>query len=179
MPLAETLKVEVAVKQEIGGERTSAYYVLAAAWVALMAISTPLWPWFLTTVLHIDNVEFVSQLVNHLSPGYTMFAFNILILGTLYGLGKTHMIFLQTLVANIFYIIYYDLIHQDVISLTLQNLVIMFNIGMVLATGTSVLQYQYLLRKKGKQVALSSPSIYRRLEQKAKSFFNSLPLKMI
>jgi hypothetical protein len=41
-----------------------------------------------------------------------MLAFNILILGTLYGLGKTHMIFLQTLVANVFYIVYYDLVHQ-------------------------------------------------------------------
>ena len=40
---------------------------------------------------------------------------------------------------------------QDVISLTLQNLVIMFNCGMALATGTSVLQYQYILRKKVKQ----------------------------
>ena len=112
LPLAETLKIEVSVKQDIGADRTSAYYVLAAAWVALMAISTPFWPWFLATVLHIQNVEAVSQLVNHLSPGYTMFAFNILILGTLYGLGKTHMIFLQTLVANIFYIVYYDLVHQ-------------------------------------------------------------------
>jgi hypothetical protein len=35
--------LQVAVKREIGGDRTSAYYVLAAAWVALMAISTPLW----------------------------------------------------------------------------------------------------------------------------------------
>jgi uncharacterized membrane protein len=69
-------------------------------------------PWFLSTILHVENVDVVCQLVHHLSPGYTMLAFNILILGTLYGLGKTHMIFLQTLVANVFYIVYYDLVHQ-------------------------------------------------------------------
>ena len=40
---------------------------------------------------------------------------------------------------------------QDVISLTLPNIVIMFNCGMALATGAAVFQYQYLLRKKGKQ----------------------------
>ena len=43
VPLAETLKVEVAVKQNFSAQISSAFYVLTALWVVLMAIVSPFW----------------------------------------------------------------------------------------------------------------------------------------
>jgi hypothetical protein len=53
--------LQVAVKREIGGDRTSAYYVLAAAWVALMAISTPLWYFDSLILKYINQIMFLEK----------------------------------------------------------------------------------------------------------------------
>ena len=108
---------------------------------------------FLSTVLHVENVEAVTDLVNHLSPGYAVLPFSFLLISTFYGLGKTHLILIQTLVANIFYIVFYDLIHQEVINLTLPNIVAMFNCGIGLAFVASVAIFYLMVRKKRREEA--------------------------
>jgi len=102
----------------------------------------------LSTVMHVENLDAVSELIYQLCPGYSLFVFNLIILATFYGLGKTHFILVQTLVANIFYVIYYDLIHQDIIGLSLRNIVIMFNIGMGLASAAAGFLFYFMFRKK-------------------------------
>lgn len=98
--------------------------------------------------MHVENLDAVSQLIYQLCPGYSLFVFSLIILSTFYGLGKTHFILVQTLVANIFYVVYYDLIHQDIIGLTLRNIVIMFNIGIGLAALAAAILFYFMFRKK-------------------------------
>jgi hypothetical protein len=43
LPLAETLKVEVAVRREFSHAHVSAYYIVTLAWLVIAALCYPFW----------------------------------------------------------------------------------------------------------------------------------------
>ena len=100
------------VKQEIGSSiNTEAMRIplwikifphlsLNIVCLIIWGLTYPGWNYFIKIVLQADQTDLVQNLIEHLVPFYTFFTFVPILEGVFYGLGKTNLLALKSLIGN-------------------------------------------------------------------------------
>ena len=129
-------------------EKSLGYFVITAGVVLLWFVTIPAWKPFIQHAMNIENYEEVFNLVMILLGFYVVFAFNNVIDGIFYGLGKTSYMLCQSLIVNIaLYGTAFILYQTGVYQPTLESVAIMFGCGILMDKAVTITLYIYMLKK--------------------------------
>lgn len=103
LALGQVVRQDAANSQGRLGPRQYPYALLLAASVALWFASQPAWDWFIRHVLGAENPAAVHAVLSLLLPFYAVFSVTHMLQSYLYGMGRTDLIFYQSIVVNIGY----------------------------------------------------------------------------
>lgn len=104
LALSELVKRDVGEDVKNIARNTKGYFSLGLIFVAIWCITIPFWQSFLANVMNVQDIKTVMYIVGVQTVFYFVFIFNNSILdATLYGLGKTNYMFIQSLWINVGY----------------------------------------------------------------------------
>lgn len=130
--LAEVVKRDIASNYRNIISNTRYYFLATVLFSILWVVSIPIWEWFLSNLLKIDN-PLVIHLMTIQTGFYIVFMFNNSVLdATLTGMGLTKYILYQSIIVNIgYYGIIYILHNLGYIEMSLDNIAYIFGVGML------------------------------------------------
>lgn len=133
------------------------YYFIAAAAVAVWAITIPLWTPFYRYAEHLGNADEIFLITIKLVPFYVAYAGSAVMDNIFIGLGKTTYNAINSLVVNlIYYGIFYILYRTGIITFSMDVIILMFGFGMVVHLIVAVIEERLFLCKFEKKEWLSS-----------------------
>ncbi len=128
--------------------RRSNYYLIAAASVALWAVTIPAWTPFLRYAQGLENAEEIFSVIIRLVPFYVAYAGCAIIDSFFVGLGKTKCLAINSLIINLgYYGVFYLLYRTNTISFDLNTIILMFGFGMVAHLIVSLIEEKIVFRK--------------------------------
>lgn len=146
--LYDVIKKETAESTDNIRNKTLGYIVVSALFSALWFASIPLWKPFIRYVLNSEAYQTIYHVVLISSAFYTMYIFNCVCDGTIYGRGKTNYMLIESIFTNgLYYVTMFVLWKTGVWVPTLDGIALMFGIGMAIDLIPTVGCYVYLLKK--------------------------------
>ena len=129
--------------------RQSNYYFIAAAVVAVWAVTVPLWTPFFRYAENLPNAGAIFAIVIKLVPFYVAYIGGAIIDNIFVGLGKTAYNAINSLVINVvYYGIFFVLYLTNAIAFTMDTIIVMFGLGMVAHFALSLLLEKVFLKMK-------------------------------
>ena len=158
--LLPALALSELVKRDVGADvtniakNTKGYLLLGLIFIVMWCLTIPFWHSFLVNVMNVQDTKTVMYIVGVQTVFYFVFIFNNSILdATLYGLGKTNYMFIQSLWVNVgYYGTMFILYKVGVFTPTLLNICLMFGFGILIDLIPTVILYKKALREKGIKV---------------------------
>lgn len=149
LALSELVKRDVGEDVKNIARNTKGYFSLGLIFVAIWCITIPFWHSFLANVMNVQDIKTVMYIVGVQTVFYFVFMFNNSILdATLYGLGKTNYMFIQSLWVNVgYYGTMFILYKVGVFTPTLLNICLMFGFGILIDLIPTVILYKKALRE--------------------------------
>lgn len=149
LALSELVKRDVGEDVKNIARNTKGYFSLGLIFVAIWFITIPFWQSFLANVMNVQDIKTVMYIVGVQTVFYFVFIFNNSILdATLYGLGKTNYMFIQSLWVNVgYYGTMFILYKVGVFTPTLLNICLMFGFGILIDLIPTVILYKKALRE--------------------------------
>lgn len=149
LALSELVKRDVGEDVKNIARNTKGYFSLGLIFVAIWCITIPFWQSFLANVMNVQDIKTVMYIVGIQTVFYFVFIFNNSILdATLYGLGKTNYMFIQSLWVNVgYYGTMFILYKVGVFTPTLLNICLMFGFGILIDLIPTVILYKKALRE--------------------------------
>ena len=149
LALSELVKRDVGEDVKNIARNTKGYFSLGLIFVAIWCITIPFWHSFLANVMNVQDIKTVMYIVGVQTVFYFVFIFNNSILdATLYGLGKTNYMFIQSLWVNVgYYGTMFILYKVGVFTPTLLNICLMFGFGILIDLIPTVILYKKALRE--------------------------------
>ena len=147
LTLGDLIKKEIAEDKQNIQENTLGYFVITSIILLLWFITMPLWPAFLRDVMNLGNYTTVFYLVMIQLFFYIIFAYNNILDSTFYGVGKTHYLFYQSIVVNIFF--YggaFILYRMGIFIPTLTSVALLFGLGIFADFIPTLILYRKLLK---------------------------------
>ena len=124
------------------------YYFVAISAVLLWAITVPLWTYFYRYAENLSNASEIFLITVKLAPFYIAYAGCAIIDNIFIGLGKTIYNAINSLIINlVYYGIFYLLYVTNVITFTMDVIILMFGFGMVVHLFVSLIEEKVFLRK--------------------------------
>lgn len=149
LAIGSLIKQDASTSNGMLGQRMLGYFYLTAIWVLIWVGTIPFWPLFLQNVMGIAEFLPIYHLVLIMLGFYVIFAFNNLIDSYFYGVGRTDLMLVQSLIVNIFfYGSAYLLYKAGVFVPTLNGIAIMFGIGIVFDSIITFLLFIMFYRKR-------------------------------
>lgn len=146
--LGEIIKSNCAKDKESIRKNTLGYFFITFIISMVWIISVPVWKPFIQNILQFSEVEKLFNLILLLSIFYIMYSFQNIFDATFYGLGKTHYMLFESVVTNtIYYGIAFILFKNEIWIPSLQNIALMFGIGIVFDSIVSLGAFIFLLTK--------------------------------
>lgn len=154
LALSELVKRDVGEDVKNIARNTKGYFSLGLIFVAIWCITIPFWHSFLANVMNVQDIKTVMYIVGVQTVFYFVFIFNNSILdATLYGLGKTNYMFIQSLWVNVgYYGTMFILYKIGVFTPTLLNTCFMFGFGILIDLIPTVILYKKALREQNIKV---------------------------
>ena len=149
LALSELVKRDVGEDVKNIARNTKGYFSLGLIFVAIWCITIPFWQSFLANVMNVQDIKTVMYIVGIQTVFYFVFIFNNSILdATLYGLGKTNYMFIQSLWVNVgYYGTMFILYKVGVFTPTLLNICLIFGFGILIDLIPTVILYKKALRE--------------------------------
>ena len=149
LALSELVKRDVGEDVKNIARNTKGYFSLGLIFVAIWCITIPFWHSFLANFMNVQDIKTVMYIVGVQTVFYFVFMFNNSILdATLYGLGKTNYMFIQSLWVNVgYYGTMFILYKVGVFTPTLLNICLMFGFGILIDLIPTVILYKKALRE--------------------------------
>lgn len=149
LALSELVKRDVGEDVKNIARNTKGYFSLGLIFVAIWCITIPFWHSFLANVMNVQDIKTVMYIVGVQTVFYFVFMFNNSILdATLYGLGKTNYMFIQSLWVNVgYYGTMFILYKVGVFTPTLLNICLIFGFGILIDLIPTVILYKKALRE--------------------------------
>ena len=134
------------------------YYFIAAAVVAVWAITIPLWTPFYRYAENLSNANEIFLITVKLAPFYIAYAGCAIIDNIFVGLGKTIYNAINSLIINIIYYgIFFILYITGAVTFTMNVIILMFGFGMVVHLIVSLIEEKLFLRRfEFKKLSLNS-----------------------
>ncbi len=153
--LLPVLQLGELVKRDCGVEGVDAvrnhmpgYIAITICIVVLWAVTIPLWQPFMSTVLQLSNADEVVFLVLISVGFYVLFAFNNVIDSIFYGLGRTDLMLVQSIVINtLYYGTIFVLYLTGIYVPTLTTIALMFAGGTALDSILTFVIYVVFMRR--------------------------------
>lgn len=146
--LAELIKRDCATDKRAVQDKTLGYIAITAIICVLWAVTIPAWKPFMTNVLGFSDADKLFNLVMVLLGFYVLYAFQSIFDATFYGLGKTNLMFFESIVTNsVYYGGAFILYVTGVWTPTLTGIALLFGIGVAFDSVVSLCAYIYLLKK--------------------------------
>lgn len=124
------------------------YYFIAAATVAVWALTVPLWTPFYRYAENLSNASEIFSITIRLAPFYIAYAGCAIIDNIFIGLGKTLYNTINSLIINfVYYGILYLLYVTGKITFTMNGIIWMFGFGMVVHFVISWIEEKLFLQK--------------------------------
>jgi len=124
------------------------YYFIAAAVIAIWALTLPSWMPFFRYAENLQNANEIFSIVIRLAPFYIAYAGCAIIDNIFIGLGKTLYNAINSLIINfVYYGIFYVLYLTNVITFSMNVIILMFGFGMVVHFAVSLIEEKVFLRK--------------------------------
>lgn len=154
LALSELVKRDVGEDVKNIARNTKGYFSLGLIFVAIWCITIPFWHSFLANFMNVQDIKTVMYIVGVQTVFYFVFIFNNSILdATLYGLGKTNYMFIQSLWVNVgYYGTMFILYKVGVFTPTLLNICLMFGFGILIDLIPTVILYKKALREQNIKV---------------------------
>ena len=147
--LSELIKRDCATDKRAVQDKTLGYIAITAIICVLWAVTIPAWKPFMTNLLGFDEVDKLFNLVMVLLGFYVLYAFQSIFDATFYGLGKTNLMFFESIVTNsVYYGGAFILYVMGVWTPTLTGIALLFGIGVAFDSVVSLCAYIYLLKKR-------------------------------
>lgn len=149
LALSELVKRDVGEDVKNIARNTKGYFSLGLIFVAIWCITIPFWHSFLANFMNVQDIKTVMYIVGVQTVFYFVFIFNNSILdATLYGLGKTNYMFIQSLWVNVgYYGTMFILYKVGVFTPTLLNICLIFGFGILIDLIPTVILYKKALRE--------------------------------
>ena len=149
LALSELVKRDVGEDVKNIARNTKGYFSLGLIFVAIWCITIPFWHSFLANFMNVQDIKTVMYIVGVQTVFYFVFMFNNSILdATLYGLGKTNYMFIQSLWVNVgYYGTMFILYKVGVFTPTLLNICLIFGFGILIDLIPTVILYKKALRE--------------------------------
>ena len=148
LQLGELIKQEVSTDKENVRKNSLGYFGITLIISMLWFVSIPLWKPFMTRVLGFTEVDKLFALVLLLVGFYVLFAIQNVIDSTFYGLGKTNYMLFESVITNtLYYGIAFVLYLADLWTPTLNNIALLFGIGIAFDSVISFIAYVFMLKK--------------------------------
>lgn len=133
------------------------YYFIAAAAVAVWAVTIPLWTPFYRYAEHLGNADEIFWITIKLVPFYVAYAGSAVMDNIFIGLGKTMYSAINSLIVNlIYYGVFYILYRTGIIIFSMDVIIWMFGFGMVVHLIVSIIEERLFLCKFEKKARLLS-----------------------
>ncbi|MDE5592805.1 MAG: hypothetical protein K2I75_02625 [Clostridiales bacterium] len=124
------------------------YYFIAAAVIAIWAITIPLWTPFYRYAENLQNANEIFAITIKLAPFYIAYAGCAIIDNIFVGLGKTIYNAINSLIINlVYYGIFYILYITNAITFDMNTIILMFGFGMVVHLAVSLIEEKIFLRR--------------------------------
>lgn len=128
--------------------RQGNYYFIAAAVVAVWAVTIPLWTPFFRYAENLPNAGAIFAIVIKLVPFYVAYIGGAIIDNIFVGMGKTAYNAINSLVINVvYYGIFFVLYLTNAIAFTMDTIIVMFGLGMVAHFALSLLLEKVFLKR--------------------------------
>lgn len=151
--LAELIKRDCATDKQAVQNKTLGYIAITAIICVLWAVTIPAWKPFMTNLLGFDEVDKLFNLVMVLLGFYVLYAFQSIFDATFYGLGKTNLMFFESIVTNsVYYGGAFILYVTGVWMPTLTGIALLFGIGVAFDSVVSLCAYIYISSKSAKSI---------------------------
>lgn len=149
LALADVVKKEIAENRENVRNKTFGYLCLIGIFAVLWLATIPVWKPFLQYVMNVTEYNTVFRIVLLETAFYMTFLFNSCIFdSTFYGLGKTHLMLIQSIcIDGIYYGIMFILYLTGIFIPSLLGICLMFGIGMALDFIPTIFLYIRMLKK--------------------------------
>lgn len=149
LALADVIKKEIGENRENIRKKTFGYLCLIGIFALLWVATIPVWKPFLQYVMNVAEYETVFRIVLLETAFYMTFLFNSCIFdSTFYGLGKTHLMLIQSIcIDGIYYGTMFVLYLTGVFVPSLLGICLMFGIGMALDFIPTMILYIRMLKK--------------------------------
>ena len=103
LALGSLIKQDVAKTRGSLGKRFSGYWQLTLSIITLWILTVPGWDWFIRNIMGVPQAGPVIELTEILLFFYAVFAFNNIFDSYFYGIGRTDLMFYQSLIISVFY----------------------------------------------------------------------------
>ncbi len=149
LALADVVKKEIAENRENVRNKTFGYLCLISIFAVLWLVTIPVWKPFLQYVMNVAEYETVFRIVLLETAFYITFLFNSCIFdSTFYGLGKTHLMLIQSIcIDGVYYGVMFVLYLIGIFVPSLLGICLMFGIGMALDFIPTMVLYIHTLKK--------------------------------
>jgi hypothetical protein len=124
------------------------YYSIIGAVVIIWTATIPSWMWFFSTAEKLENASEIFQICLKLLPFYVAYALCAVPDSIFIGLGKTKYSLINSLMVNIIYYgIFYLLYINNIVSMSMDTIILMFGFGMVVHLAISWIEELVFLRR--------------------------------
>lgn len=128
------------------------YYFIATSVIAVWTLTIPLWIPFFRYVENLQNASEIFLITIKLVPFYIAYSGCAIIDNIFIGLGKTLYNAINSIIINLaYYGIFYILYLTNVITFSMNIIILMFGFGMVVHLAVSLIEEKFFLRKFEKQ----------------------------
>ena len=128
------------------------YYFIATSVIAVWILTIPLWIPFFRYVENLQNASEIFLITIKLVPFYIAYSGCAIIDNIFIGLGKTLYNAINSFIINLaYYGIFYILYLTNVITFSMNVIILMFGFGMVVHLAVSLIEEKFFLRKFEKQ----------------------------
>lgn len=145
--LGSLIKRNTGEKHETSKTMLSTYIIITLGIILLWFLSMPGWKLFIAKVMNVSDYNSVYHVVIISVVFYIIFALNNVIDSIFYGLGRTDLMLIQSLIVNFsFFGTMFILFKMGVFQPTLDKITIMFGAGMTLDSIITFIIYFYLYK---------------------------------
>ncbi|OQC45366.1 MAG: multidrug efflux protein [Bacteroidetes bacterium ADurb.Bin028] len=147
MSLGELIKRNTGEKPEKLNQSLPSYFIITSIIILFWLVTIPFWNMFINKVMNIKESFIIFHIVIISIGFYTIFAYNNVIDSIFYGLGRTDLMLIQSVVINsLFYGTLFILFKLGIFTPTLNKIAIMFGAGMALDSLLTFIMFWYLKR---------------------------------
>lgn len=147
LALGELIKKEVSENNLNFKNVVKSSVIMTFLIVILWIVSIPFWSFFFKEIMNVRDSEIIFDITIISLIFYIVFAYNNIIDSVFYGLGRTDLMLIQSLIINlIYYGIVYLLIEVNFIIIELNKIIVIFGIGILLDSVVTLLIYRYNLK---------------------------------